>query len=104
MFTGAEGGKTAAQVAIYGGTEGTQYDPCYHLACVTFAGTGDGSGSTAPGLGLKALDEMSDAVAHAVLLFSKRNFAKYPLVDPVAAASIGSSSSGGLLDHEAAAE
>ena len=48
-----------------------QYDPCYHLACDTFAGTGDGPGATAPGLALKALDEMSDATAHAVLFFSR---------------------------------
>ncbi|HEX9823168.1 MAG TPA: M28 family peptidase [Actinomycetota bacterium] len=33
LFTGAEGVKTAAQVATYGGMEGDQYDPCYHLAC-----------------------------------------------------------------------
>ena len=80
LFTGAEGRKTAQQVIDYGGIEGAQYDPCYHAACDTFAGTG---GATAPGLGLTALDQMSDAVAHAVLLFSKRNFAKQPLVDPV---------------------
>jgi Zn-dependent M28 family amino/carboxypeptidase len=30
LFTGAEGIKTAAQVALYGGTAGQQYDPCYH--------------------------------------------------------------------------
>lgn len=71
LFTGAEGAKTAAQAAIYGGLAGVQYDPCYHLACDTFAGTGDGPGATAPGLALKALDEMSDATAHAVLFFSR---------------------------------
>lgn len=36
LFTGAEGIKTADQVLLYGGTEGEQYDPCYHLACDTF--------------------------------------------------------------------
>ena len=30
LFTGAEGIKTAAQAAVYGGTAGQQYDPCYH--------------------------------------------------------------------------
>jgi len=104
LFTGAEGAKTAQQAIDYGGTAGIQYDPCYHLACDTFAGTGDGSGSTAPGLGLTALDQMSDAVAHSVLLFSKRNFAKYPLVNPVVAASAASGSNGGLADHEAVTE
>ncbi|MGF2075322.1 hypothetical protein ACQUFC_17640, partial [Enterococcus casseliflavus] len=30
LFTGAEGVKTAQEAAIYGGTAGEQYDPCYH--------------------------------------------------------------------------
>ncbi len=80
LFTGAEGHKTAQQAIDYGGTADIQYDPCYHQACDTFAGTGSGAGSTAPGRGLIALDQMSDAVAHAVLLWSKRNFDKEPLV------------------------
>ncbi len=33
LFTGAEVPKTDAQVAIWGGVAGAQYDPCYHLAC-----------------------------------------------------------------------
>ena len=37
LFTGAEGTKTAAQAAMYGGTAGQPYDPCYHAACDTFA-------------------------------------------------------------------
>jgi len=71
LFTGAEGIKTAAQAATYGGTAGQQYDPCYHLACDTFSNNSN-----------TALDQMSDAVAHVVLTYSKRNFAKEPLVDP----------------------
>jgi Zn-dependent M28 family amino/carboxypeptidase len=71
LFTGAEQPKTAAQVAQYGGIAGAQYDPCYHAACDTFAGTGSGPGATAPGLALVALDQMSDAAAHSVLFFSK---------------------------------
>jgi Zn-dependent M28 family amino/carboxypeptidase len=90
LFTGAEGAKTPEEVAIYGGIAGAQYDPCYHLACDTFAGTGSGGGATAPGLGLTALDQMSDAVAHAVLLFSKRNFEQQPLVDPVIPSALAS--------------
>jgi Zn-dependent M28 family amino/carboxypeptidase len=74
LFTGAEGVKTPAQAAIYGGVAGQQYDPCYHLACDTFANNSDA-----------ALDQMSDAAAHAVLLFSKRNFDQEPLVDPALA-------------------
>jgi Zn-dependent M28 family amino/carboxypeptidase len=71
LFTGAEQPKTPAQVAQYGGIAGAQYDPCYHVACDTFAGTGDGPGATAPGLGIVALDQMSDAAAHTILFFSK---------------------------------
>ncbi len=59
LFTGAEGIKTAAQAATYGGTADVAYDPCYHQACDTFAN------NSATGL-----DQMSDAAAHAVLLFS----------------------------------
>jgi Zn-dependent M28 family amino/carboxypeptidase len=59
LFTGAEGIKTPEEVAIYGGTAGEQYDPCYHLACDTF-----------DNISLQALDEMSDAAAHATLAFA----------------------------------
>ena len=71
LFTGAEDPKTEEQAAEYGGIVGAQLDPCYHAACDTFAGTGSGPGATAPGLALVALDQMSDAAAHAVLFFSK---------------------------------
>ncbi len=37
LFTGAEGIKTAAQAATYGGTADIAYDPCYHAACDTYA-------------------------------------------------------------------
>lgn len=59
LFTGAEGIKTEEQAAIYGGTAGDQYDPCYHLACDTY-----------DNISLQALDEMSDAAAHSVLTFA----------------------------------
>ena len=59
LFTGAEGIKTEEQAAIYGGTAGEQYDPCYHLACDTYAN-----------ISLEALDQNSDAAAHAVLTFA----------------------------------
>ncbi|HKY53991.1 MAG TPA: M28 family peptidase, partial [Anaerolineales bacterium] len=89
LFTGAEGIKTATQASVYGGTAGQQYDPCYHLACDTFDNNSN-----------MALDQMSDAVAHAVLLFSKRNFDKSPLVDPAVVPSTGSGGGGGLHEHE----
>jgi Zn-dependent M28 family amino/carboxypeptidase len=56
LFTGAEGIKTEAQVALYGGTAGEQYDPCYHLSC-----------DDIDNLNLTALDQMSDAAAHATI-------------------------------------
>jgi Zn-dependent M28 family amino/carboxypeptidase len=72
-FTGAEGEKTAEEAAIYGGVAGEQYDPCYHAACDTF----DSVFAFPPGLpaldgnGAKALDEMIDGAAHAVVTFAE---------------------------------
>jgi hypothetical protein len=100
LFTGAEGIKTAAQALTYGGVAGQQYDPCYHIVCDTFAGTG---GGTIGGVGLIGLDQMSDAAAHAVLLFSKRNFSKEPLSTTSASAdaSLRPFSVGGAADAPA---
>ena len=70
LFSGAEGLKTAQQVADYGGLLGEQYDPCYHEDCDTFVGTGDGASATPPGRGLISLDELSDGAADAVLQFA----------------------------------
>lgn len=60
--------KSPAEAAMFGGTAGADFDPCYWLACDTFANTS-----------LTALDQLSDANAHVVLLLSKRNFAQNPL-------------------------
>jgi Zn-dependent M28 family amino/carboxypeptidase len=59
LFTGAEVPKTAAQAAIWGGTAGIAYDPCYHSACDTFAN-----------VDLHALDVNADAIAFAVLTYA----------------------------------
>jgi Zn-dependent M28 family amino/carboxypeptidase len=59
LFTGAEGVKTDEEAAIWGGTAGDQYDPCYHLACDTF-----------DNISLNALDINSDAVAAATLQYA----------------------------------
>ena len=59
LFTGAEGIKTAAEAALWGGTAGQQYDPCYHLACDTYANNND-----------DALDVNSDAIATATLSYA----------------------------------
>jgi Zn-dependent M28 family amino/carboxypeptidase len=59
LFTGAEGIKTAAEVALWGGTVGQQYDPCYHQACDTFANNSD-----------EALGTNSDAIAYVTLSYA----------------------------------
>ncbi|HEX6569810.1 MAG TPA: M28 family peptidase, partial [Acidimicrobiales bacterium] len=59
LFTGAEERKTAEQQAIWGGTVGDQFDPCYHQACDTF-----------DNLSTEALDVNVDAVAFAALTFA----------------------------------
>ncbi len=60
LFTGAEGVKTAAQVALYGGTAGVAYDACYHQACDTIAN-----------ISATGLDQMSDTAAHAIITFAQ---------------------------------
>jgi Zn-dependent M28 family amino/carboxypeptidase len=59
LFTGAEGAKTDEEAALWGGTAGDQYDPCYHLACDTF-----------DNISLNAFDINSDAVAAATLQYA----------------------------------
>ena len=51
-----KGIKTPEQAAVYGGTAGVAYDPCYHQEC-----------DTINNVNTKALAEMSDAAAHAIL-------------------------------------
>jgi Zn-dependent M28 family amino/carboxypeptidase len=59
LFTGAEQLKTAEQQAIWGGTAGAQFDPCYHQACDTFLN-----------VNTHALDVNSDLTAFATLTFA----------------------------------
>ena len=59
LFTGAEVPKTAEQQAIWGGTVGAQFDPCYHQACDTFANNNN-----------HALDVNSDNVAFSLLTYA----------------------------------
>ena len=59
LFTGAEGIKTAEEAEIWGGVAGQQYDPCYHLACDTYANNND-----------YALAVNSDAAAYAALQYA----------------------------------
>ena len=39
LFTGAEVRRPRSRQAIWGGTAGEQFDPCYHQACDTFGTT-----------------------------------------------------------------
>ncbi|MCU1439607.1 MAG: hypothetical protein JWP85_604 [Rhodoglobus sp.] len=59
LFTGAEGIKSEEEAAIFGGTAGLPYDPCYHSAC-----------DTNTNIDSVVLEEMADAVAHATLTFA----------------------------------
>ncbi|HMQ35143.1 MAG TPA: M28 family metallopeptidase, partial [Chloroflexaceae bacterium] len=59
LFTGAEGIKTVEEAAIWGGTAGIAYDPCYHQACDTYDNNND-----------HALDVNSDAIAFATLQYA----------------------------------
>lgn len=60
LFTGAEEVKTEEQAAIWGGTAGEQFDPCYHLACDTRANISE-----------KALYLNVGAIATAVLAYGQ---------------------------------
>ncbi|HEX6024296.1 MAG TPA: M28 family metallopeptidase [Solirubrobacter sp.] len=102
LFTGAEVRKTAEQQAIWGGTTGAQYDPCYHAACDTFANTN-----------LHALAINADAVAFAVLTYAystetvngvpgKKVPGKFTI--PAPAGPEGTVGSGGGLDHSHSAD
>ncbi len=67
LFSGAEGVKTEEQAAIYGGTAGEPYDPCYHQACDDITN-----------LNTQALSELSDAAAHAVLTLARTKTGFFP--------------------------
>lgn len=59
LFTGAEEVKTEEQAAIWGGTAGEQFDPCYHLECDTIANINN-----------NALRVNSNLIAFAMLTFA----------------------------------
>ena len=67
LFSGAEGIKTAEEAAVYGGTAGEPYDPCYHQAC-----------DTINNLSTQALFELGDAAADAVLTLAKTRTGFFP--------------------------
>jgi Zn-dependent M28 family amino/carboxypeptidase len=83
LFTGAEGLKTEAQAEAFGGLAGVAYDPCYHQACDSIdQNFGSDTAKAdiyaqlnsvyklAGNVNLAAVEEMSDAVAHAVITYA----------------------------------
>lgn len=53
------GVKTPEQVALYGGTAGLAYSPCYHQAC-----------DTLDEVNLEVFDQMIDAVGNSTLIYA----------------------------------
>jgi Zn-dependent M28 family amino/carboxypeptidase len=93
LFTGAEGAKTEEQAAVYGGLatfddESVSYDPCYHQTCDSLDPIADGADAdlymalneaydgaleylgTISNVNQLVLEQMADAVAHAILTFA----------------------------------
>jgi Zn-dependent M28 family amino/carboxypeptidase len=60
LFSGAEGIKTREEAAAFGGEAGAPHDPCYHRAC-----------DDLDNLDEKALNQFSDAAAHATVSLAK---------------------------------
>ena len=72
LFSGAEGIKTAEEVATYGGVAGAPYDHCYHQACDDITN-----------LNNTALSQLSDGAAQATYTFA---MTKQPVTDATATA------------------
>jgi Zn-dependent M28 family amino/carboxypeptidase len=104
LFTGAEVIKKAEQAAIWGGTAGEQFDPCYHEACDTIAN-----------LDLHAFEVNSDLIAYAMLTFASSTETvngvdgkkvpgkPAPLPAPAGPEGTFAGGGGGLHDHDEAA-
>ncbi|HYN95824.1 MAG TPA: M28 family metallopeptidase [Pilimelia sp.] len=92
LFTGAEGVKTEAEAAVYGGTAGQAYDPCYHQAC-----------DTIDNVNRRAIDEMSDAVAHAIWTYANDVSSLTAPAAPATGTTAPARGGGGLHDdgHDA---
>ncbi|GAA2596171.1 M28 family metallopeptidase [Dactylosporangium fulvum] len=97
LFTGAEGIKTAADVAKFGGVEGAQYDPCYHDPCDDLFRVVQKGGDAALYAQLRsryklfgnintfALDTNADAIATAVITYAFDTSTIPPRTAPAAA-------------------
>jgi Zn-dependent M28 family amino/carboxypeptidase len=85
-FTGAEGVKTAAQAAKFGGTAGVAYDKCYHSKCDDLSN-----------INKKALDINVDVIANAVGTYAHdlSSLSKPVLSKPTTGGDSGSGGHGG---------
>ncbi|WP_446210800.1 M28 family metallopeptidase [Micromonospora sp. IBSANI012] len=81
LFTGAEGRKSAAEAALFGGVAGASYDPCYHQGCDSMTPVADGADAALyaqldaaydlyGNLNTFALDVNADAIATAIITFA----------------------------------
>ncbi len=114
LFTGAEDNKTADQVTLYGGLatfegEPVSYDPCYHRACDSLDPIADGADAelymalnaayggeleyngVISNVNTLALEQMADAVAHAILTYamSTSSVSGTAKASPVAGEKVG---------------
>jgi aminopeptidase S len=66
-FSGAEGTKTSAQAAKWGGTPGQAFDRCYHRSCDTISN-----------IDLTSLDRQIDAIGHMVWNYAQKDYSGGP--------------------------
>jgi aminopeptidase S len=66
-FSGAEGTKTSAQAAKWGGTAGSAFDSCYHRSC-----------DTINNLNLTSLDRQIDAIGHMIWNYAQKDYSGGP--------------------------
>ena len=96
LFTGAEVRKTEADVALWGGVAGAQYDPCYHAPCDSLTPERDGADAALyrqlrreyrlfGNINTYALETNADAIATAVLTFANDTSTIPPRPAPAAA-------------------
>jgi len=62
-FSGAEGIKTSAQAAKWGGTANTAFDACYHRSCDNISN-----------LNLTSLDRQIDAIGHMIWNYAQKDY------------------------------
>ena len=89
LFTGAEGAKTPAEQALFGGQAGVAYDVNYHKA-----------GDNVSNLNVGAFIQNAKAIAHAVATYA-RSFESLPPKAPVKAKRAALQPGGGLKKHAA---